>query len=184
MVRQLSQAPGTRPFASGMRFLSARVARRVARADLTTVGSSDDAVILRRAWTLSPCRGLFVFVPFLVLWILASRSDPFHTQYIFVLGTAISKCQTPFLEPPHTSHLYPRIPTHTTHTHTYYTVHTTHASILCIHNFILLYHRLITRRLDLLHSLFPVCSVRFALILYLSLLSPVSLPLLLLLSTF
>lgn len=60
---------------------------------------------------------------------------------------------------------------HSHDTHTYYTVYTTHASILfCNHTFfssccISLVLSLVPSRF-VLHSLFPVCSDRFALILF------------------
>ena len=92
-----------------------------------------------------------------------------------------------FFPKPHTSHLYPRNPTYTTPT--YYTVHTRHASILfSIHT---LSYCITVSSLDhspsrfVFHSLFPVRSVRFALILLFLALGCVSLsPPLLLLSTF
>jgi hypothetical protein len=146
MGKQLSRALETRPSVSGTHFKNARVARRVARAGLTTGGSSDDTMddlrlkpFLRRlSWPL------FLFLS-LVLWILALRSDilfsypphlrsgPCNLQSHAVLPKPPSLCTHPICTPQSHSH----------DTHTYYTVYTTHASILfCIHTFfffILLY---------------------------------------------
>jgi len=58
-----------------------------------------------------PCRSLFLLSSCGSLC-----SDPFHTQRIFVLGTAISNVRL-LPKPPHTSHLYPHNPTYTTHPH-------------------------------------------------------------------
>lgn len=95
------------------------------------------------------------------------RSDPFHTQRIFVLGTAISNVR--HHQPLHIS----SVPTQSHFLHdtpTYFTVHTRHASILfSIHT---LSYCINASSLDhspsrfVFHSsLFPVRSVRFALIL-------------------
>jgi hypothetical protein len=116
------------------------------------------------------------FVPFsLVLWILGLRSDILilfsylphlrsgacNIQSHAVLPKPPSLCTHPICTPQSHSH----------DTHTYYTVYTTHSSILfCIHTFfssccISLVSSLVPSRF-VLHSLFPVCSDRFALILF------------------
>lgn len=174
MGRQSSRARGTRPSVSGTRSRSARVARRVARVGLTTGGSSDDTM----DWTNSRLDFLFFFravchghcSPFLslVLWILALRSDilsppPYLTHF-----------PLPPPKPAHASHLYPAIPLSRHATHTYYTVHTTHSPRTrqySLHTHFFPLHptvshslTLVPSRSVLLHSLFPVCPDRFALI--------------------
>ena len=52
MAKQLLRAQETRHFDSGMHSQSARVAKRVARAGLTTGGSSDDTTDDNCAWNL------------------------------------------------------------------------------------------------------------------------------------
>jgi hypothetical protein len=120
MARRSSQAPGTRPSASGTRFPSARVAIRVAKADLTTVGSSDDTRDICDLvwWTFfASCHDrLFRLCSFSRLVDPCFALTIFHTpQRIFVLGTAISNVRQPSPSPPPTSHLYPP-PTNLTHT--------------------------------------------------------------------
>jgi len=185
MARQLSQVQGMRPSASGMRFPNVRAARHVARADLTMVGSSDDTS--RLAWTFDLCHGLPLFVPFLVLWIFTVLTPFIPNASLF---WALQYPMSDFFPKPYTSHLYPRNPTYTTPT--YFTVHTTgrHASILfSIHT---LSYCINVSSLDhspsrfVFHSLFPVRSVRFALILLFLALGCVSLssPLLLFVDIF
>src|SRR6266850_6504768 len=152
MARRSSQAPGTRPSVSGTRFPSARVAIRVAKADLTTVGSSDDTrdICDLCDGPFAPCHRLFRLCSFSRFVGLCFALTFFHTQRIFVLGTAISNVRLP--SPNSLTHpiCTPPRKSDSHDTDTYYTIHTTHASILlCIYKFILLYHRLITRRLDL-----------------------------------
>jgi hypothetical protein len=162
MARQLSQVQGMRPSASGMRFPNARAARRVARADLTTVGSSDDTS--RLGWTFDFCHGLSLLVPFLVLWIFTVLT-PFipNASLFWALQYPMSDFPKPY-----TYHLYPRNPT-LHDTPTYFTVHTRHASILFSNH--TLSYCINVSSLDhspsrfVFHSLFPVRSVRFALIL-------------------
>jgi hypothetical protein len=153
------------------------VARRVARAGLTTGVSSDDTMddLLKPLRRLSS--PLFLFFS-LVLWILGLRSDilfsfsypPPAPSSFWALQYSISRRPPQTPKPVHISHLYPAIPL-SRHTHTYYTVYTTHASILfCIHTFfssccISLVSSLVPSRF-VLHSLFSVCSDRFALILF------------------
>ena len=104
----------------------------------------------------------FVLFFSLVLWILALRFDihfSYHLQY------SISHRPLP-PKPAHTSHLYPQSHSHDTYTHILYSTH--HASIFfafILFFSILLYHGLIlVSSRSVLHSLFPVCSDRFALI--------------------
>ena len=177
MGKQSSRALETRPSVSGTHSQNARVARRVARAGLTTGGSSDDTMDDLRLKPFCARLSWPLFLLFtLVLWILALRSDilfsypphlrsgPCNIQSHAVLS------QPPTPKPVHISHLYPAIPL-SRHTHTYYTVYTTHTSIhFCIHTFfssccISLVSYLVPSRF-VLHSLFPVCSGRFALILF------------------
>ena len=119
----------------------------------------------------------FVLFFSLVLWILALRFDihfSYHLQY------SISHRPLP-PKPAHTSHLYPQSHSHDTYTHILYSTH--HASIFfafILFFSILLYHGLIlVSSRSVLHSLFPVCSDRFALIIvfffFASLLSVLSL---------
>lgn len=91
------------------------------------------------------------------------------TSPFWALQYPISRRPPQPSKPVHTSHLYPAIPLFTTHTYILY-IHTTHASILfCIHFFlsrcISLVSSLVPSRF-VLHSLFPFCSDRFALILF------------------
>lgn len=173
MGKQLSRALETRPSVSGTHSKNARVARRVARAGLTTGGSSDDTMddllkpFLRRlSWPL------FLFLS-LVLWILGLRSDTFfRTRYIFVLGPAISNLTPSSPNPQACAHIpsVPRNPTFTTHTYILYSIH--HAcvdSLLHSHFFfILLYQsRLIVRD--------PSCHLDLCSILY-SPFVPIALP--------
>src|SRR5712691_3508975 len=163
MARQLSQVQGMRPSASGMRFPNARAASRVARADLTTVGSSDDTS--RLAWTFGLCHGLSLFVPFLVLWIFTVLTPFIPNASLF---WALQYPMSDFFPKPYTSHLYPRNPTYTTHPHILqYTPGTRRYSLAST----LLSYCINVSSLDhspsrfVFHSLFPVRSVRFALIL-------------------
>jgi len=128
------------------------------------------------------CRSLFLFSSCGSL-----RSDPFHTQRIFVLGTAISNVRL-LPKPPHTSHLYPHNPL-TRHPHIIqYTPGTRRYSLAST----LLSYCITVSSLDhipsrfVFHSLFPVRSVRFALILLFLALGcvPLSSPLLLLSTIF
>ena len=178
MGKQLSRALETRLSVSGTHFKNARVARRVARAGLTTGGSSDDTMddgvddlrlklFLRRlSWPL------FLFF-YLVLWILALRSDihfsypphlrsgPCNIQSHAVLPKPPSLCTHPICTPQ--SH------SHDTHIHfIQYTPRMRRFSFA----FTLFHpavsvssHPFVPSRF-VLHSLFPVCSDRFALILF------------------
>jgi hypothetical protein len=171
MARRSSQAPGTRPSASGTRFPSARVAIRVAKADLTTVGSSDDTRDICDLvwWTFfASCHDrLFRLCSFSRLVDPCFALTIFHTpQRIFVLGTAISNVRQPSPSPPPTSHLYP-LPqiSLTRHRHILYNTH--HARVdtplhLQIYLTVSQTHQSSSR--FVFHSLFPVRSVRFALI--------------------
>jgi hypothetical protein len=113
----------------------------------------------------APTVTAFVLFFSLVLWILALRSD-IHFSYSSHLPSGPCNIQSHTVLPPslcmHTictqqSH------SHDTHTHILYSTHHACVDILCIHTFsILLYHSLISR--SVLHSLFPVRSDRFALI--------------------
>ena len=121
MGKQLSRALEMRRSVSGTRSQNARVARRVARAGLTTGVSFDDTMddlclkpfLCRLSWPL--------FLLFsLVLWILALRALTFfiHTHHIFVLGPAISNLMLSSPNPLHISLSVPRNPTLTyTHIH-------------------------------------------------------------------
>ena len=123
MGKQLSRALETRRSVSGTHSQNAKVARRVARAGLTTGVSSDDTMddlclkpfLCRLSWPL--------FLLFsLVLWILALRALTFfiHTHHIFVLGPAISNLMLSPPNPQACAHILsvPRNPTLTyTHIH-------------------------------------------------------------------
>ena len=163
MGKQLSRALETRPSGSGTHSKNARVARRVARAGLTTGGSSDDT--MDDLWLKPFFRRLCSFSLSRLVDSCALTSH-FHTCHILVLGSAISNLtpSSQLPKPVHTSHLYPAIPL-TTHIHIIQ--YTTHASILfCISLFFtLLYY---SRRVTSICPPFfiPVCSDRFALILF------------------
>ena len=145
------------------------MARRAARAGLTTGGSSDDTMddllkpFLRRlSWPL------FLFFS-LVLWILGLRFDIlFHTRHtsFCVLQYPISRRTPQSPKPVHTSHLYPQ--SHSYDIHTYYTPRMRRFSF-AFNTFssccISLVSSLAPSRF-VLHSLFPICSDRFALILF------------------
>lgn len=76
MGKQSSRALETRPSVSGTHSQNARVARRVARAGLTTGGSSDDTMDDLRLKPFCARLSWPLFLLFtLVLWILALRSD-------------------------------------------------------------------------------------------------------------
>ena len=140
MEKQLSRALETRPFVSGTHSKNAREARRVARAGLTTGGSSDDTILMNDLH-LKPfcvvCHGLcsyfsLSFCGFL-LCALTSHFIP-ATSPFWALQYPISRRPPQPSKPVHTSHLYPAIPL-LRHTYILY-IHTTHASILfCIHFF-------------------------------------------------
>lgn len=148
MGKQLSRALETRLSVSGTHFKNARVARRVARAGLTTGGSSDDTMddgvddlrlklFLRRlSWPL------FLFFISSCGSLLCALTSIFHTRHIFVLGPAISNLtpSSPNLQACAHIPSVPRNPTLTTHTYILYSIH--HAcvdSLLHSHFFILLY---------------------------------------------
>jgi|SRR6267142_1534020 len=172
MARRSSQAPGTRPSVSGTRFPSARVAIRVAKADLTTVGSSDDTrdICDLCDGPFAPCHRLFRLCSFSRLVDLCFALTIFHTQRIFVLGTAISNVRLP--SPNSLTHPIctpPQIRL-TRHRHILYNTH--HARVdtplhLQIYLTVSQTHHSSSR--FVLHSLFPVRSVRFALIIHLPL---------------
>jgi hypothetical protein len=173
MEKQLSRALETRHSVSGTHFKNARVVRGVARAGLITGGSSDDTLDdLRLKPFLHPLSWpLFLFFS-LILWILALRSDILFS-YLSHLCSGPCNLQSHAVlpsspKPVHTSHLYPAIPL-SRHIHIISTTPRTVDSLLHSHFFSSCCNSLISSVVPsrfVLHSLFPVCSGRFALILF------------------
>src|SRR6266852_5177550 len=126
MGKQLSRALETRHSVSGTHFKNARVARRVARAGLTTGGSSGDTMDdLRLKLFLCHLSWPLFLLLSLDLWILALRSDipfsyPPHPRSGSPYPISRRPPQSP--KPVHTSHLYPAIPL-SRHTYILYSTH-------------------------------------------------------------
>jgi len=148
------------------------VARRVARAGLTTGGSSDDTMddLRPKSFSRRLSWPLFLFFS-LVLWIFALRSDilfsypphlrsgPCNIQSHAVLPEPQSPCTYPICTPqshPHDTHIH--IIQYTPRMRRFSFASTLFFSIL-------LYQSGLPSRF-VLHSLFPVCSDCFTLILF------------------
>ena len=154
MEKPLSRAQGTRLSVSGTHSQSVRVARRVARAGLTTGGSFDDTTDDTCAWNFSALTVMaFVLFFSLVMWILALRFDipfsyPPHLQYSISHRPPLSLRIHPICTPQSHSH----------DTYTYYTAHTTHASIFFA--FILFFHTTVSRSHPRVHL--DLCSILYS----------------------